>query len=391
MHNNSINKLLNLKEVQVKNITHSDSSVTIYISSKAKPHLCPSCNLLTSRVHDYRNQAIKDLPIMMKKTFIVLKKRRYSCKCGKRFYESYDFLPKYHRMTNRFVAYICRALEDTVSAKHVAKQLNISSHTVFRVFNHINYPKLSSLPEVLSIDEFRGNAETAKYQCILVDGKKNKVLDILPDRKQAHLIEYFKNIPRYQRHKVKFFVCDMWKPYIEIAKIFFPNAKIIIDKYHFIRQITWAIENIRKRIQKEMRSDVRKYFKRSRKLILSRNNKLDSEGIERLNTMLLYNDDLRQAYRLKEEFYNLCQSSKYSEQRVAFANWIKYAEAINIPEFKNCINTFTRWKKEILNAFKYGYTNGPTEGFNNKIKVLKRVSYGLKNFYRYRNRILHIC
>lgn len=50
------------------------------------------------------------------------------------------------------------------------------------------------------------------------------------------------------RLKVKFFVCDMWQPYVDMAQIYFPNAKIIIDKYHFIRQVGWAIEAVRKRL-----------------------------------------------------------------------------------------------------------------------------------------------
>ena len=68
---------------------------------------------------------------------------------------------------------------------------------------------------------------------------------------------------------------------------------------------------------------------------------------------------------------------------------IENAESSGIPEFEKCAATYRRWLKEIKNAFKYGYTNGPTEGFNNKIKVLKRVSFGIKNFQRFRNRIIH--
>lgn len=64
------------------------------------------------------------------------------------------------------------------------------------------------------------------------------------------LVSYFRNIPKKERYRVKFFACDMWKPYTELAKTFFPNATIVIDKYHFIRQTTWAIENVRKRLQK---------------------------------------------------------------------------------------------------------------------------------------------
>ena len=107
--------------------------------------------------------------------------------------------------------------------------------------------------------------------------------------------------------------------------------------------------------------------------------------------MLLYSDDLRQAYKLKEAFYAICQDERYSVQRKAFYDWIQYAEQVRLPEFNACITAFRNWSKEILNAFKYGYTNGCTEGFNNKIKVLKRVSCGVRDFDRFRNRIMHIC
>lgn len=388
MHSNFINKLLKLKEVKVKKIIHNDSSIKIYLETKPREHTCPSCGSTTSRIHDYREQVIKDFPIQYQNTFLVLRKRRYVCSCGKRFYESYDFLPRYHRMTNRLVHYICKELSKTSSMSAIAESANVSVSTVIRILNCINYQR-TSLPEVLSIDEFKGNAETGKYQCILVDGKKNRILDILPDRTQSHLIDYFRNIPRKERYRVKFFVCDMWKQYVELARIYFPNAKIIIDKYHFIRQVTWAIENVRKRIQKTMPVNLRKYYKRSRKLILTRYHKLKEENKKAADLMLLYDDDLRQAHHLKEWFYEICQSDKYSYQRTAFYDWIISAEKSGIPEFMKCANTYRNWSKEIKNAFKYNYTNGPTEGFNNKIKVLKRVSYGLKNFERFRNRIIH--
>ncbi len=94
--------------------------------------------------------------------------------------------------------------------------------------------------------------------------------------------------------------------------------------------------------------------------------------------MLLYNDDLRLAHFLKEWFYKIFQSNKYSYQRTALKHWIENAETSSIPEFEKCAATYRRWSKEIKNAFKYGYTNGATEGFNNKIKVLKLISFGFK-------------
>jgi len=149
-----------------------DSSIKIFIETDPKEHVCPSCNKATSKIHDYRNQVIKDLPFQFKNTFIVLRKRRYVCPhCGKRFYESYDFSPRYHRMTNRLVSYIINELSKTVSMTTVANNANVSLNTVIRIFKYINYSS-TSLPKVLSIGEFRGNTREGKFQCILVDGKK---------------------------------------------------------------------------------------------------------------------------------------------------------------------------------------------------------------------------
>lgn len=388
MQSNFITQLLNLKGIKVTKISHGNSFVKIYITTEPRKHTCPACGSKTSRIHDYREQTIKDLPLQFKHTYLVLRKRRYVCSCGKRFYESYNFLPRYQRMTNRLAFFICQELTKLTSLTSVAKSANVSVSTVIRIFNHINYG-IPTLPKVLCIDEFKGNAETGKYQCILVDGEKNKVLDIIPDRCQSDLVSYFKRFSREERNKVKFFVCDMWQPYVDLAKVFFPKAIIIIDKYHFIRHVTWAIENVRKRIQKSMTTTLRKYYKRSRKLILTRYHKLKDENKEAIDLMLLYNDDLRIAHKLKEWFYEICQSDKYSYQCMELAKWIQNAESSGIPEFEKCADTYRRWHNEIKNAFKYGYTNGPTEGFNNKIKVLKRISFGLKNFYRFRNRILH--
>ena len=388
MHNHCINKLLNIEEVIVKKIIHADHFVKIMLETKPTEHTCPACGQLTKRVHDYRMQTIKDLPFQMKHCYLVLRKRRYVCSCGKRFYENYSFLPRYFQRTSRLTAFIADALHDTRSITSVAKMCNVSTATVNRILDTISFGK-PKIPQVLSIDEFKGNADGQKYQCILVDPIKHSVLDILPSRSQAHLTSYFRDIPKSERYRVKFFVCDMWKPYTELAQTFFPNADIVIDKYHFIRQVTWAVENVRKRVQKTMPASLRKYYKRSRSLILTRYDKLKDEKKKECDLMLLYNDDLRLAHYLKEWFYRICQNPKYSEQRREFFEWISTAEQSQLTEFEKCSATYRHWSKEILNAFKYSHiSNGPTEGFNNKIKVLKRTSYGIRNFKHFRTRIL---
>ena len=388
MHNHCINKLINIEDVIVKKIIHSDSSVRIMLETKPKEHICPVCGRNTKRIHDYRMQTIKDLPFQLKHCYLILRKRRYVCSCGKRFYENYSFLPKYFQRTSRMTAFIADALHDTRSVTSVAKMCNVSTATVNRILDTISYGR-PDIPLAISIDEFKGNAGGQKYQCILVDPIKHSVLDILPSRSQTQLVSYFRSIPKKERYRVKFFVCDMWRPYTDLAQSFFPNATVVIDKYHFIRQVTWAIENVRKRIQKTMPGYLRKYYKRSRSLILTRYDKLKDKKKQECDLMLLYNDDLRLAHYLKEWFYRICQNPRYSEQRKELLEWISTAEQSQLPEFERCAATYRHWCKEILNAFKYSHiSNGPTEGFNNKIKVLKRTSYGIRNFEHFRTRIL---
>lgn len=385
-----INKLLDLKEIIIKNIEVNNDSVNIYIETEPKEHICPCCGTSTSRVHDYRNQKIKDIPIHFKDCFLFLRKRRYFCpNCKKRFLEHYDFLAKYQQRTVRLSFLIINLLRNNVSIKHISEETNVSSYTILRLLDTLNY-SVASLSNTIAIDEFKGNASNNKYQCILVNPDKHTILDILPDRTNSHLSSYFSAINRNERYSVKYFICDMWQPYVDIAHTYFPNAKIIIDKYHFRRQLTWAIDHIRKRLQKTMPAYLRKYYKRSKSIIHKPYNSLSKEDKERCDLMLLYNDDLRTVHYLKEWFDSFKHEKKYSVIRKGLYEWIKYAELCGIPELKTLASTYRRWAKGILNAYKYNLSNAVTEGFNNKIKVLKRTSYGIRNFKHLRTRILHL-
>ena len=83
----------------------------------------------------------------------------------------------------------------------------------------------------------------------------------------------FGKYPKEEREKVKYFVLDMWQTYYDTACIWFKNAIRIVDKYHWIRQVIWAFENVRKEEQKKFSKTHRRYFKNSKKLLLKRFNK----------------------------------------------------------------------------------------------------------------------
>ena len=121
MYHNShcTSKFLNLEDVNIRNVIHFDSWVKIYVETKPSPHVCPACGLMTQKVHDYRSQTMKDLPFQMKHAYIILKKRRYVCSCGKRFSEKYSLLASYERRTIRLSFKIIDLLRSTRSIKSV--------------------------------------------------------------------------------------------------------------------------------------------------------------------------------------------------------------------------------------------------------------------------------
>ena len=383
-------KLLGLQGLNITNIEENEKNIVIYAEMERKEHNCICCGTATDAVHDYREQEIKDIPSFGKLAIIKLRKRRYRCpNCGKRFFEKSDFLPKYARNTTRLVAYIIDKLRDERSFTSVAREVNLSVSTVIRIFDEVSYPK-PALPENLSIDEFKGNTWGEKYQCILTDPVNKVVLDILPERYKPYLTRYFKGFSKVQRNNVKYFVSDMWRTYADIADAWFKNATQVIDKYHWIRQVVWAFEKIRKEEQNNLSPELRKYFKRSKSLLIKRFNSLEEEQKQQVNVMLYYSVNISRAYFYKEKFLELLSIKEPKAAQKALAEWIEYTEDCGLLPFEKCTETMRNWYKGIVNSFATSVTNGFTEGCNNKIKVLKRNAYGYRNFKRFRNRILHI-
>ena len=383
-------EILGLQGVNVTNIENSPKTLMIYAELERKAHLCTACGAATDTIHDYRTQTIKDIPAFGKTVTIVLRKRRYRCPhCGKRFFETNSFLPKYHRMTNRLAAYVIDKLRDERSFTSVAREVNLSVSTIIRIFDMVSYPK-AKLPEALAIDEFKGNTWGEKYQCILTDPENKVVLDILPMRYEHYLSKYFKEFSATERGRVKYFISDMWKPYSKTSSVWFKNATQIVDKYHWIRQVIWAFERVRKEEQKKFSKTHRIYFKRSKTLLTKRYSKLTDEQKLQVRVMLDCSVNLSRAHWYKEKFLQILDSKDLNAAKRAMAQWIQTAIHCDVPHMQKCAQTMQNWYSGIMNSFSSPLTNGFTEGCNNKIKVLKRNAYGYKNFNRFRNRILHI-
>ena len=154
-----------------------------------------------------------------------------------------------------------------------------------------------------------------------------------------------------------------------VAKTCFPQAKIVADKYHVVRQVYWAMENVRKNEQKKLSARFRKYFKRSRSLLMKRTEKLSSEDMDALALMFEIAPRLADAYRLKNEFLTVIRSESSATGRERLKAWLFSVELMEMDEFRACARVCRNWFQEILNSMDVPWTNGYIEGCNNKTKT----------------------
>ena len=392
-HEKFITDFLNIKPEYLQEIItlkQPDGSLHVKVRLKPQGTTCTYCHK-PAKVHGFYSRKLTHSVFNDRKCIIFYDQRRYICKdCQCTFSEKNPFINNSQQLTYITKVNILKDLkypESTYSS--VAQRFNVSVNRVIRIFDEgVDIPR-KPLPEVLSIDEFKGNTGYSKYQVALMDNKNKKVLDILPSRKVHELCQYFKKFPTSKRENVKYFITDLWEDYKGIAMTYFPKAKIVADRFHFVRYACNAMDKIRIRVQKNMQISTRKYIKHSKKILMARPFNLNENGTERVTYLLNnFHDDLRTSYLLKEQLLDIIKLPFPALAKKLFKEWIENAENTKIPELIECAKTYRNWLTEIVNSFYVPYNNGVIEGTNNKIKVLKRNSYGCKNFNNFKTRIL---
>lgn len=383
-------ELLKLEDAQIERMEETEEEIILQISLKRKMHNCPRCKAETDQVHDYRIRAVRDLSIRGKPLKLLYRRRRYFCpSCGKRFSEACAFLGKYQRFTYQVTERIMQLLHHRWSMKDIARDTRTSVSGVARCLALYPQGKPRELPRVLSFDEFKGNANGERFQSILTAPEERRILDILPDRRGSTIQSYLRSFSN--RQDVQYVVMDMNQGYRDIARAFFPQAKIVIDRFHVARYCTWAMDDVRRAVQKHLLPASRKHFKRSRRLLIARRALLSEEDRAAVDVMLHFSERLYQAYALKELFFQFMDAKSSSTAAKLLSKWFDAYDRLQLPEFSPCRRMLKNWKPYILNAFDCPYSNAFTEGCNNAIKALKRVAFGFRNFSNFRARILQVA
>ena len=371
-----------------------------------KPKLCPNCGVIFDNKvekHGFITSNIKIPDVSGYKTILRLHKQRYLCKhCNKAFTLSTSITNYGCFISNNTKHKIAKDLVKKRSEKDIASDNNVSPNTVERIMDsYYESQKIYKhyLPKVLSFDEFKSvKSADGAMSFHMCNGITGQTIDIVEDRRLDNLIKYFYYYDYKARSRVKFIIIDMYSPYISLIKKMFPNANIIIDKFHLTQLISRSLNKTRIKAMNNDKKNYRK-FKRYWRLILKNRDELDYSKWKKyvcfdhlitqsdvVNYLINLNEELKQTYLIYQEIL-------YSFKKKDFNHLRKTLNSINpsvSSYMKTSIKTLIEFLPYIKNTFENSYHNGFIEGNNNFIKVIKRIAFGFRSFRRFKARIM-IC
>ena len=324
--------------------------------------------------------------------FIRVAKQRVICRdCHMNSMAETELVEKYCCISNATKRKIIGSLTEDWSMKSIARQTSTSTNTVQRVLERYGYSTVEDtdwLPEYLAFDEFRGVSRQLHF--IAIDGHTHKIVKVLPTRLKKDIINYFKRFPLTVRNKVKTVTMDLNYYYDIMAKELFPNAQVILDRFHIVQMLNRSFNSCRIQEMKKHKKGAKEYnlLKYYWKLYLKPFE--DLEKVKpyhqpRLKDTLTQEQVVADGLRLSPELentYNLMQDiSKALRDRDTdkLKDLIKSKDHVG-NMMHTTLNTFKRNLHDILNAAKFDESNGCLEGTNRKIKQIERTAYGYANF-----------
>lgn len=232
------------------------------------------------------------------------------------------------------------------------------------------------------------------YLLVLTDLERRIVLDILPDRKKETLISWLQSPPAgIDLTHLSFAATDLWKHYREAVQSAFPEVAVVADRFHVVLNLHKAIHEARRKAQELAKTeDERKKLKGLRYLLLKNRQNLTEKNKKRLDKLAESHPDLYRLWELRQELHDWYEVRTIPEfAQITLVQWIENARQLKMDALDTFCNTLENWQPEILNFFEHRITSGFVEGMNSKIRVLKRIAFGIPNNDHFRLRVLGFC
>lgn len=343
------------------------------------PGVCLACGEIGAPLyrHGFMSQRIHDTNLHGKKAVIVLERQRYRCRsCKGTFLQPLPDVDDKRNMTKRLLDYIQRQSIRKTFAQ-VADDVGVNPETVRRIFrDHIGQLATEWVPVTpywMGIDEIY---LIRKFRAVLTNIREGTIFEMLETNRMADVIAYFQAMPHPDR--IELVTMDMHWQYKEAVHRAFPEARIVVDKFHVVRQANRAVELIRIAYKKTLNKNQRRALTRDRWVMLKRRDGLKPEERLILDSWTGVYEPLRAAYEAKEAYMNLWDATlTRSEAEAAYDAWEGSLTKEMRKAFTGLIRATRNWREEVFSYFDFeGATNATTESLNNLIREKHRLGRG---------------
>lgn len=410
---NSIAQLLEIKDSNIKFSKVEDLRTTknglvfhfkvVHARLSYQLFRCPNCGFESLIKNGTTLTKLRLSTLNGPMILMYLRKQRYFCKscqltCGAHT----PIVEKNHTLTTGLYSAVFKLAKQSLTSVSIAKIVGISPSSVARIlYRNFQRPRrVATLPEHLCFDEFKSVARS--YSFIAIDAKTHNLVSILDNRLSKNICAYFEN--RYsldERSAVKSIVIDLNANYQLFIRRLFPNAEIIIDRFHIVQLVNRAFDQLRvtllkrqgdkhKRVYKALKINWRLFHKDTEKINCSKtqyfrglNEYMTQQNL--IDLGLTISSKLKYAYEIAHQIQEAIKKQNPKKLNRVLTNYQKQQSPMD-----TSITTLKKNLKYISNSCESSLSNGPIEGTNRKIKALKRICYGFKNMDHFYARILLI-
>ncbi|WP_176360016.1 ISL3 family transposase [Desulfosediminicola ganghwensis] len=361
-----------------------------------KDTLCPKCNSSNKRIKASFWREIKSVPQQGHPVTLHIRCHKFHCKqCGRYFNSRMDGIKKWNRSTEPLKSSVYYKCNRGYSNKDAAYESGISVATVERFYHQMVLQNISHrserlCPRYLGLDEHRFTKRMG-FVTTFCNLEKHSVFDVAPGRSEAELESFLKTLRGRERVRV---VCmDMHAPYRKMVRKWFPNAKIVTDRFHVIKLINHHFAKACKLIDEENLAWGRGGLIR---MLCTRKQNLTPLKREKLEQYFKQQPAIESLWKFTQDLAELCRNKGKNHTTCKklipeLLERVEMLKASPLKPMRTLGKTITSWLEPIARMFRYYRSNGILEGFHRKMKLIQRRAYGFRNFGNYRLRVRLLC
>lgn len=383
--NKFIRKILNLKGLMVSGYQFKvrDKTLTLWVKPYKNGCLCPFCHRRCRIIRTMSQpRQWRDIPICGWSVFLLYCPKEIFCPTHDRVQEKIPWAESHARITYRF-EYIMLVYCQLMTQKAAAKILHIPKSTLsdmlHRVITRLRDGHRIRGLKAIGIDEI-SYCKGHKYVTIVYDLDRSCVVWVGPGKGRETIDVFFTHqLSDYQKKKIKWASCDMSQAYIGAIEDHCPNAKLVLDRFHVVKALNDAVDEVRKEQWRLANTDERKAIKGLRWLLFKHSSHRSKKDTRILNALSKGNRRIHRAWVLKDEFEQFWEYKAPWAAEKFLKRWITSALKSRLDPIRDFVKTVKKHMHRILPFIGSRITNAIAEGLNRVIKIVKNRASGFRS------------